>query len=94
MAAARAAPREGALSVALGVDVSAHAPAPLAAFGVRWYWLIDPVKRTLEVLELGADLRYVRALAAADGRVTPPGCEGLVLDLDDLWREIDRLEDE
>jgi Uma2 family endonuclease len=65
-----------------------------ATFGVRWYWLIDPVKRTLEVLELGADGRYVHALGAAEGQVAPPGCDGLVLDLDDLWRELERLEDD
>lgn len=68
-------------------------PDECAAFGVRWYWLIDPPRRTLEVLELGADRRYVRALAASEGRVTPPGCDGLIIDLDDLWREIDRLEE-
>lgn len=42
-------------------------------FGVRWYWLVDPVARTFEVYELAADGRYIRALAAADGDVTPPG---------------------
>jgi Uma2 family endonuclease len=69
-------------------------PDEYAAFGVRWYWLIDPVERTLEVFELGADGRYVRALAAADGDVTVPGCEGLVLPLDGLWAEVERLVEE
>lgn len=67
-------------------------PDEYAAFGVRFYWLIDPIARTLEVFELGADGRYVRALAAASGKVNAPGCEGLVLDLDELWAEIDRLD--
>lgn len=62
-----------------------------AAFRVRWYWLIAPALRTLEVLELGEDGRYVRALGAADGCVTVPGCGDLVLDLDTLWAELDRL---
>jgi Uma2 family endonuclease len=68
-------------------------PDEYAAFGVRFYWLVDPVARTLEVFELGPDRRYVRALAAASGKIAPPGCDGLVLDLDELWSEIERLED-
>jgi Uma2 family endonuclease len=63
-----------------------------AAFGVRWYWIVDPQTRIFEIHELGPDGRYVSAVAAADGRVDPvPGCEGLALDLDALWREIDTL---
>jgi len=68
-------------------------PDEYAAFGVRWYWLFDPLARTFEVFELGADGRYVRALAAATGKVNVPGCDGLVLDLDDLWSEVDRLDE-
>jgi len=68
-------------------------PDEYAAFGVPWYWLFDPVGRTFEAFELGADGRYVRALAAAVGKVNVPGCEGLVLDLDAVWSEIDRLEE-
>jgi Uma2 family endonuclease len=62
-----------------------------AAFGVPYYWLVDPHARTFEVLELGADGRYTVALSAADGAQVVPGCEGLVLDLDDLWATGDRL---
>ncbi|WP_437747545.1 Uma2 family endonuclease [Sorangium sp. So ce1504] len=40
-----------------------------ASFGVRWYWIIDPQERTLELLELGTDRRYVHARSAADGIV-------------------------
>jgi Uma2 family endonuclease len=58
---------------------------------VRYYWILDPELRTLEILELGADGRYARALGASEGRVQIPGCEGLILDLDELWKEIDRL---
>ena len=62
-----------------------------AAIGVRFYGLINPVARTLELFELGADGRYVRALGAADGTVDVPGCAELRLDLDALWAEVDRL---
>lgn len=63
-----------------------------AAVGVRWYWIVDPELRSFEILERGPDARYVHALAATAGVVDPvPGCEGLVLDLDELWAEIDRL---
>jgi len=63
-----------------------------AAFGVRWYWLIDPEPRSVEVFERGADARYVRALGASgDALAAVPGCEGLVLDLPALWREVDAL---
>jgi Uma2 family endonuclease len=63
------------------------------SFGVHWYWLIDPATRTLEVFELGPDRQTVRSLAASAGAVVPPGCDGLTVDLDGLWAEIDRLED-
>jgi Uma2 family endonuclease len=64
-----------------------------ARFGVRQYWLVDPEARVLEIFELGADGRYAIALTAADGAHPVPGCEGLVLDLDALWAEVDRLPD-
>jgi Uma2 family endonuclease len=65
-----------------------------AAFGVRYYWLVDPEVRTLEVLERDARGAYTIVLSAADGQVAIPGCEGLVIDLDALWAEIDDLVDD
>lgn len=63
-----------------------------AAFAIRWYWIVDPELRSLEILELGSDGRYVHALGATSGVVDPvPGCEGLILDLDGLWAEVDQL---
>jgi Uma2 family endonuclease len=62
-----------------------------AVFGVPYYWLVDPQVRTFEVLELGPDGRYTVALSAAEGAQPIPGCEGLVVDLDDLWSTADRL---
>ena len=36
--------------------------------------------------------RYVHALGATSGVIEHvPGCEGLVLDLDALWEEVERL---
>ena len=98
-------PRRGAVPLPPDIAVEVVSPstsdqrrdriaklADYAAFGVRFYWLLDPAARTLEILELGADGRYVHALDAAESKLLQiPGCEGLTLDLDELWREIDRL---
>jgi Uma2 family endonuclease len=62
-----------------------------AAFGVPYYWLVDPHARTFEVLELGPDGRYTVALSAAEGTQPIPGCDGLVVDLDELWAVGDLL---
>jgi Uma2 family endonuclease len=64
-----------------------------AAFQIRFYWILDPAERTLEIFELGADGRYVRAVGASDGVIdSVPGCDGLALDLGSLWAEVDRLD--
>lgn len=63
-----------------------------AAFGVPWYWLLDPSLQSLEIFEL-IDGRYARAARATEGRLEAvPGCPGLQLDLDEIWSEISRLE--
>ena len=64
-----------------------------AAFGVRFYWLLDPELRSLEIFELGASGLYARALGATSGSLEEiPGCLGLTLDLDALWSQMDQLE--
>lgn len=62
-----------------------------AAFAVRYYWIVDPEARLVEIFELGNDGRYVRAAGAAEGILAVPGCEGLQVDLDALWAHLDRL---
>lgn len=69
-------------------------PDEYAAFGIRWYWLVDPEERTLEIHELGGDGRYGPVLTQSAGVVHDvPGCAGLSLDLDAMWAKADELAD-
>ncbi len=66
-----------------------------ARFGIKYYWILDPELRSLEVYELGPRGHYSHVLGEAGGVVeTIPGCEGFVLDLGTLWAEIDRFKAE
>lgn len=102
---ARALPRRGPVRTAPDIAVEVLSPTPrdgrrdriekageYAKFGVRYYWIVDPEQQTIEILERGRDGRYVQAAALLGGsKAKVPGCTGLLLDIDDLWREIDRL---
>lgn len=66
--------------------------ADYARAGVRYYWILDPQVRSLEVYQLGKDRRYTVALTATQGRLRIPGCPALVLDLTALWDEVDAAE--
>ena len=100
-------PRRGGVQVPPDIAVEVVSPQPrdgrrdrvekvadYAAFGIRYYWLVDPELRSLEILELTAKGLYVHVLGATAGFLeTIPGCEGLILDLDALWAEIGRLDE-
>jgi hypothetical protein len=59
---------------------------------VCWYWIVDPGLRSLQIHELDSERRYVHVVDATDGIVARvPGCEGLRIDLGELWRAVDEL---
>ncbi|HSN99899.1 MAG TPA: Uma2 family endonuclease [Candidatus Nanopelagicales bacterium] len=98
-------PRRGAISTPPDIAIEVVSPTPrdgrrdrvekleeYAAFGVRWYWIVDPAFGSLEIFEASPAKRYTHVLAATRGVVSPvPGCEGLTLDLDAMWAEVERL---
>jgi Uma2 family endonuclease len=66
--------------------------ADYSSFGVRYYWILDPQLRSLEILKRGPQGRYEHLLGATEGTLDIPGSDGFVLDLDAVWAEIDRFE--
>lgn len=100
-------PRRGPLRAPPDIVVEIVTPTPrderrdrvekmgeYAAFGVAYYWIVDPALGSFEVFELHEG-RYQRAVGAIGGRIDPvPGCDGLAIDLDALWAELERLEPE
>ena len=96
--AGRKPPARGVVDVPPDVAVEVVSPSPsdsrrdrvekvadYAAFGVRWYWIVDPGLQTFEVFEL-RDGVYAYVGAGSSGPVTEiPGCPELALDLDALW---------
>ena len=103
----RKVPRRGALRRPPDIAIEVISPRPrdarrdrvdkladYAAFGVRWYWIVDPRVRTVEIFTLNDEGRYVITVSAGGGAVSVPGCEGLSLDVDGLWRKLDSLLEE
>jgi Uma2 family endonuclease len=108
LAGRMAPPRRGAIREPADILVEVVSPSPrderrdrvekmaeYAAFGVRYYWLLDPALGSFEIFERNSDGNYVKIVGTTAGRLDPvPGCEGLVIDLDALWAELARLSDE
>jgi hypothetical protein len=68
--------------------------ASRAAFGVDFYWIVDPSLQSLEIFELTGG-RYARAARGTEGTMNRiPGCEGFSVNLEELWKEISELEPE
>lgn len=97
-------PRKGAIAIPPDLMVEVVSPTPrdgrrdrveklreYAKFGLRWYWIVDPRLRSLEILRLGDDGHYANVVSAADGVIEIPSCEGLTIDLDALWSEVDEM---
>jgi Uma2 family endonuclease len=101
-------PRRGPLHIPPDLIVEVVSPSPrderrdriekmaeYAAFGVRYYWLVDPALGSFEIFERTGAGHYQKLAGVVSGRIDPvPGCPGLVLDIDALWAELARLGDD
>ena len=97
-------PRQGIVTIPPDIVVEVVSPTPrderrdriekmdeYAAFGIRFYWILDPLLQSLEVFEL-IDGRYARSAGATNGTMRDvPGCDGLSIDLDALWARLSEL---
>lgn len=96
--------RKGPVTVAPDLLVEVISPSPrderrdrvekmaeYAEFGVKYYWLVDASLGSVEVFELSSGL-YAKVVGVTAGTVDHvPGCPGLALDVDALWRELAKL---
>lgn len=56
-----------------------------AALGVSHYWLVDPLRKTIECYRL-EKTRYVVVTASSPARMTHPDWSDLAIDLAAIWR--------
>jgi Uma2 family endonuclease len=55
-----------------------------AAFGIEYYWLVDPALGSVEIFELNRDRKYTNVVGVTSGVIERvPGCDGLGLDVDE-----------
>lgn len=67
--------------------------AEYAEFGVPYYWLIDPAIGAVEIFGLTATGNYEKLIGVTSGLIQEvPGCTGLRIDVDALWAELARLD--
>ena len=96
-------PRRGLIRIPPDIVVEIVSPSPTdqrrdriakvadyAKFGVLQYWLVDPTIRTVEILALRNGV-YAHLAGATEGTLEVPEHEGLTLDLDAIWAEVDAL---
>lgn len=67
-----------------------------ATFGVKLYMMIDPEARSVEVLQLALGRarqrrKWTLVVTATNGIVRLPGFDGLELDLDEIWNQLDDI---
>jgi Uma2 family endonuclease len=68
-----------------------HKVNEYALLGVEHYWCIAPAERWIQFRKLGRMRRWTMESISDEGSVTPPDFDGLVLDLDALWKSIDNM---
>lgn len=98
-------PRRGPISRPPDIVVEVVTPSPrderrdrvekmgeYAGFGVPYYWLVDPALGSFEIFERSERGYYQKLVGATSGLIDPvPGCQGLTIDVDALWTELERL---
>jgi Uma2 family endonuclease len=102
--AGRRPPRRGLVRVAPDIAVEVLSTGPMdvhrdrveklaeyAAFGIQWYWIVDPEQRRIEIHRLSGS-EYEKVLVLGSGLATDvPGCPGLELSVDSIWAKVDEL---
>ena len=65
-----------------------------ARAGVREYWIVDPMSRTIEVLTLDRDAFHTAQVAAGQDTVVSPLLGGMAFPLATVFARLDEIEDE